>query len=47
MVAYVPLFLHLRKVIGTTNLENIDPELKKLALTTFLLAVLMGLGHLF
>ena len=46
VAAFIPLILHLKKVKKTTNLKLLDPELKKLALATFLLAVLMGVGHL-
>jgi 1,4-dihydroxy-2-naphthoate octaprenyltransferase len=46
IVAYVPLFIHLGKATKVTDLKELDPELKKVALTTFLLAVLMGIGHL-
>ncbi|WP_299547701.1 1,4-dihydroxy-2-naphthoate octaprenyltransferase [Seonamhaeicola sp.] len=46
MVAYIPLILHLVKVDKTTDPKLLDPELKKLALTTVLLAILMGIGHL-
>ena len=45
-VAYIPLIIHLNKINKTTNPKDFDPELKKLALTTFLLAVLLGVGHL-
>lgn len=46
IVTYIPLVIHLVKVKKTTELRLLDPELKKLALTTFLLAILMGIGHL-
>ncbi|WP_242204496.1 1,4-dihydroxy-2-naphthoate octaprenyltransferase [Aestuariivivens insulae] len=46
VVAYIPLIIHLIKVKKTNDLKLLDPELKKLALTTFFLAVLMALGHL-
>ncbi|WP_248722804.1 1,4-dihydroxy-2-naphthoate octaprenyltransferase [Seonamhaeicola sp. ML3] len=46
VIAYIPLIRHLVKVINTKDLKDLDPELKKLALTTFLLAILMGIGHL-
>ncbi|WP_370476452.1 1,4-dihydroxy-2-naphthoate octaprenyltransferase [Tamlana flava] len=46
-VAYLPLIFHLKKVNTTENPKNLDPELKKLALTTVVLAILMGIGHLF
>ena len=46
VVAYIPLLIHLFKVNKNTNPKLLDPELKKLALTTVLLAILMGIGHL-
>ena len=46
MVAYLPLIFHLKKVNTTKNPKNLDPELKKLAFTTVVLAILMGIGHL-
>ena len=46
MVAYIPLIFHLKKVQKNVDPKLLDPELKKLALTTVLLAVLMGLGHI-
>ncbi|WGD34373.1 1,4-dihydroxy-2-naphthoate octaprenyltransferase [Olleya sp. YS] len=45
-IAYIPLLLHLKKVKSITNPKDFDPELKKLALTTVLLSVLLGIGHL-
>ncbi|WJJ95577.1 1,4-dihydroxy-2-naphthoate octaprenyltransferase [Algibacter luteus] len=45
-VAYIPLLLHLKRVNGNIDPKLFDPELKKLALTTVLLSILMGLGHL-
>ncbi|UKM63752.2 1,4-dihydroxy-2-naphthoate octaprenyltransferase [Flavobacteriaceae bacterium GSB9] len=46
IVAYIPLILHLKRVNKNTIPKQLDPELKKLALTTVLLAILMGVGHL-
>jgi 1,4-dihydroxy-2-naphthoate octaprenyltransferase len=46
IIAFIPLFIHLKKVNDTKNPQNFDPELKKLALTTVLLAILIGLGQL-
>ncbi|MDO5971519.1 1,4-dihydroxy-2-naphthoate octaprenyltransferase [Flavivirga aquimarina] len=46
IVAYIPLLIHIKKVRKNTDPKLLDPELKKLALTTVLLAVLMGIGHL-
>ncbi|MHA7862759.1 1,4-dihydroxy-2-naphthoate octaprenyltransferase [Flagellimonas marinaquae] len=40
MLAFVPLLIHLRKVVKTQNPKDLNPELKKVALSTFLLAVL-------
>lgn len=45
-VAYIPLILHLKRVNNITNLKDFDPELKKLALSTVLFALLLGIGHL-
>lgn len=41
LLAFVPIMVHLRKVQTTINPKFFDPELKKLALSTFLLAVLL------
>ncbi|MDD7887655.1 1,4-dihydroxy-2-naphthoate octaprenyltransferase [Flavivirga sp. 57AJ16] len=46
MVAYIPLWIHIKKVCRNEDPKLLDPELKKLALTTVLLAILMGIGHL-
>lgn len=40
MLAFVPLLVHLRKVMQTQNPGDLDVELKKVALSTFLLAIL-------
>ncbi len=41
LLAFVPIVVHLRKVQKIKDPKSFDPELKKLALSTFLLAVLM------
>ncbi|WP_299887961.1 1,4-dihydroxy-2-naphthoate octaprenyltransferase [uncultured Lacinutrix sp.] len=46
-IAYIPLFLHLKRVKNISDPKDFDPELKKLALSTVLLALLLGIGHLF
>ncbi len=46
IVAYIPLLMHLKTVSKNSDPKLLDPELKKLALTTVLLAILMGVGHL-
>ena len=43
LVPSIPLFFHLQKVLLTKNPENLDPELKKVALSTFFSALLFGL----
>ncbi len=44
ILAFVPIFLHLHTVYENENPKELDPELKKLALSTFLFAFLFGLG---
>ena len=44
--AFIPILKHLKRVMETVDQEQLDPELKKLALSTFLLAVLFGLGQI-
>ncbi|MFH4966348.1 1,4-dihydroxy-2-naphthoate octaprenyltransferase [Gaetbulibacter sp. M235] len=46
VVMYIPLVLHLIRVKKNVDLKLLDPELKKVAITTFLLAILMGIGQL-
>lgn len=46
LLAFIPLLLHLKKVKSIVNPKDFDPELKKLALSTVLLAILLGIGHL-
>ncbi|WP_298953028.1 1,4-dihydroxy-2-naphthoate octaprenyltransferase [uncultured Nonlabens sp.] len=40
LLAFIPLFIHLFKVKRTTSPALLDPELKKVALSTFLFAIL-------
>lgn len=47
LIGFVPLILHLKRVILNDNPMLLDPELKILALTTFSIAVLFGLGLIF
>ena len=44
LLAFVPLLIHLITVNKNKEPRNLNPELKKLALTTFALAILLGLG---
>ncbi|UZH54911.1 1,4-dihydroxy-2-naphthoate octaprenyltransferase [Salinimicrobium tongyeongense] len=46
LIAFVPLLLHLKRIMENKNPILLDPELKKLALGTFLLAVLFGVGQI-
>ena len=45
LIAFVPLFIHLRSVKKIENPHNFDPELKKVALSTFLLGFLFYIGY--
>ncbi|MEP5341281.1 MAG: 1,4-dihydroxy-2-naphthoate octaprenyltransferase [Algibacter sp.] len=45
-ITYIPIVIHLKKVSKNTEPRALNPELKKLALTTFALAVLMGVGYI-
>ncbi len=44
MIPGALLLLHLRKVMQTTNAKDFDPELKKVALTTFATSVFVTIG---
>ena len=46
VLAFVPLLLHLKRVMENQQPALLDPELKKLSLSTFLLAVLFSLGQI-
>lgn len=45
-IAFVPILKHLNRVMENSTPGDLDPELKKLALSTFLLAVLFGIGQI-
>ena len=45
-IAYIPLTIHLIKVIKAKTPKAYDPQLKVLALTTFLFSVLLGIGYI-
>lgn len=47
LVAFIPIFLHLKKVYTLKKPVLLDPELKKLALSTFLLAILFYFSNIF
>lgn len=45
MLAFIPIFMHLYTVYENKDSRLLDPELKKLALSTFLFALLFGIGQ--
>lgn len=47
MVFYLPLFFHLKRVNANTSPRLLDPELKKVALCTFFISVVMALQLIF
>ena len=47
LLAYIPLILHVKRVSENKDPRLLDPELKKLAISTFLLSVLLALGLIF
>lgn len=46
ILAYIPIFNHLLKVSKIQNPIDYDPELKKIALSTFVFSILFGIGLL-
>ncbi len=46
LLAFIPLLIHLITVAKNTNTKVLDPELKKVALTTFLLSILFSLSQI-
>ncbi len=47
LFAYIPLTIHLFSVYKNKDPKLLDPELKKLALSTFLLSILLSLGLIY
>ncbi len=47
VIVYVPLVLHLKRVYQNQDSRSLDPELKKVALSTFFLALLLSLGLIY
>ena len=45
-IAYVPLVIHIIKIRKASSPKDYDPQLKVLALTTFLFSVLLGVGYI-
>ena len=44
-LAFIPLLLHIKRISNISVPKYFDPELKKLALSTVLLAILLGVGY--
>jgi 1,4-dihydroxy-2-naphthoate octaprenyltransferase len=47
VLAYIPLIKHLVTVYKNKNPKELDPELKKVALSTFVLSILLSLSFIF
>ncbi|WP_304144415.1 1,4-dihydroxy-2-naphthoate octaprenyltransferase [Mesoflavibacter zeaxanthinifaciens] len=47
LIAFIPLSLHLKRIKTITDPKDYDPELKKVALSTVLFCILLGIGYLF
>ncbi|TDT44845.1 1,4-dihydroxy-2-naphthoate octaprenyltransferase [Maribacter spongiicola] len=45
LIGYVPIVIHMKKVAATSNEAELDPELKKLALSTFFIALLFFISY--
>lgn len=45
LTGFVPVFIHMRKVAVTINEAELDPELKKLALSTFFTALVFFISY--
>lgn len=46
VLAYIPIVKQLIRILKNKNPKALDPELKILALSTFLFAFLFGFGHI-
>ncbi len=47
LIAYIPIIAHLNRVAKNKEPKLLDPELKKLALSTFLLSILLSLSLIY
>ena len=45
LLAYIPIGIHCVFVYKNKDASNLDGELKKVALSTFMFAILFGLGQ--
>lgn len=46
LISYIPLALHIKKIVKARSTSDFDSELKVLALSTFLFSVLLGIGYI-
>lgn len=46
LLGYIPIFKHVLTVYNNRIPKELDPELKKLALSTFLVVILLGIGFI-
>lgn len=46
LLAFVPLLMHLKKIKAAKSPDDFDSQLKVLALSTFLFALLLGVGYI-
>lgn len=46
-LAFIPLLKHIKVVVNAKNPSEYDPQLKFLAITTFIFSILLGLGQVF
>ena len=44
LIAFIPLLFHLKRVVNNEDPKDLDPELKIVALSTFGISILFGLG---
>lgn len=45
LIAFIPLWRHLNTIKRNEQTRELDPELKKVALSTFLFSILFAIGH--
>ena len=46
LIAFIPFLIHINVVARTNNPQQLDKQLKVLALSTFLFSVLLGIGYI-
>lgn len=46
LIAYIPLTIHIKKIIKAKTSDDFDSQLKVLALSTFLFSLLLGVGYI-